>query len=58
MYENLKGKKLLIIGADVNDMEIVRTAQSLGIYTIAVDWTKDYSRSPAKMIAEEACDIN
>ena len=58
MYENLKGKKLLIIGADVNDMEIVRTAQSLGIYTIAVDWTKDYSRSPAKMIADEAWDIN
>jgi len=30
MYEELKGKKLLIIGADVNDMEIVRTAQAKG----------------------------
>lgn len=58
MYETLREKKLLIIGADVNDMEIVRTAKSMGVYTIAVDWTKDYLKSPAKMIADEAWDIN
>ena len=58
MYEGLKGKKLLIIGADVNDMEIIRTAKDMGIYTIAVDWTKDYSKSPAKKIADEAWDMN
>ena len=58
MYENLKGKKLLIIGADVNDMEIVRTAKLLGIYTIVVDWTTDYTKSPAKRIADEAWHMN
>ncbi len=58
MYEELKGKKLLIIGADVNDMEIVRTAKSMGIYTIAVDWNTDHKKSPAKQIADEAWDMN
>lgn len=58
MYENLKGKKLLIIGADVNDMEIVRTAKEMGIETIVVDWTTDYSKSPAKKIANKAWDMN
>lgn len=58
MYENLKNKKLLIIGADVNDMEIVRTAKEMGIYTIVVDWTTDYSKSPAKKIADKAWDMN
>lgn len=58
MYDNLNGKKLLIIGADVNDMEIVRTAESMGIHTIAVDWSTDHSRSPAKLIADEAWDMN
>lgn len=58
MYEYLKDKKLLVIGADVNDMEIVRTAQSMGVYTIVVDWTTDHSKSPAKLIADEAWDMN
>ena len=58
MYENLKGKKLLIIGADVNDIEIIKTAQSMGIYTIATDWSTDYSKSPAKRFADEAWDMN
>ena len=58
MHENLQGKKLLIVGADVNDIEIVRTAQSMGIYTIAMDWSTDYNKSPAKKIANEAWDMN
>lgn len=58
MYENLAGKKLLIIGADNNDSEIVRTAQSMGVYTIAVDWSTDRSKSPAKLLADEAWDLN
>lgn len=58
MYEDLKGKKLLIVGADMNDCEIVRAAQSLGVYTIAMDWSVDYKKSPAKLIADEAWDMN
>lgn len=58
MYENLKAKKLLVVGADVNDIEIVKVAQSMGIHTIAMDRSTDYSKSPAKLIADEAWDIN
>ena len=58
MFENLKGKKLLVIGADTNDREIVRTAQALGISTIVVDWNTDHSKSPAKLIADEAWDMD
>ena len=58
MYEGLKGKKLLIVGADVNDMEIIRTAQSMGVFTIASDWCTDYTKSPAKRLADAAWDIN
>lgn len=58
MYETLKGKKLLIVGADVNDMEIVRTAKAMGICTIVVDWTTDHTKSPAKKIADQAWDMN
>ena len=58
MYEDLRGKKLLIVGADMNDLEIVRTAQSMGVYTIAMDWSTDYTKSPAKRIADEAWDMN
>jgi len=58
MYESLVGKKLLVIGADVNDIEIVKTAQSMGVYTITVDWSTDYTKSPAKNISNEAWDMN
>ena len=58
MYEDLRGKKLLIVGADMNDCEIVRAARSLGVYTIAMDWSVDYKKSPAKLIADEAWDMN
>lgn len=58
MYENLQGKKLLIVGADMNDVEIVKTAQSMGVYTIAMDWSTDHEKSPAKKYADEAWDLN
>lgn len=58
MYEELKGKKLLIIGADVGDMEIIRTAHALGIYVISVDWSTGENRRPAKRIADEAWDMD
>ncbi len=58
MYENLKGKKLLIIGADMNDIEIVKAAQSMGVYVIAMDWSADHKKSPAKLVSDEAWDMN
>ncbi len=58
MYESLKGKKLLVVGADMNDIAIVKAAKSMGVYTIAMDWSTDYKKSPAKLVADEAWDIN
>ena len=50
--ENFKGKKLLITGGCRLAEDIVKTAQSMGIYTIVCDW-HDTHTSPAKLIADE-----
>ena len=52
MTSALKNKKLLIIGGDSFSVDIVKTAQSMGIYTIVTDWY-DTKRSPAKLVADE-----
>lgn len=51
MFNDLKGKKLLIIGANILECDIVRFAKAKGIYTIAADYKED---SPAKLIADKA----
>lgn len=58
MFENLAGKKLLIVGADANSVYIVEQAKKMGIYTVVADWYTDYSKCPAKVIADEAWDVN
>lgn len=58
MYEELKGKKLLVIGSDEGTSNIVRTAKELGIYTIAVDGNKMSVKTPAKQMADESWDID
>lgn len=55
---SLKGKKLLVIGGDVNDINIINTAHEMGVYVIATDRNTDYMKSPAKAIADEAWDID
>lgn len=50
--DNLKGKKLLILGGGLLSCDIVRYAKNLGVYTIVTDWY-DVKRSPAKLIADE-----
>ena len=52
MMSALKNKKLLIIGGDSFSVDIVKTAQSMGVYTIVTDWY-DTKRSPAKLVADE-----
>ena len=54
MYENLKGKKLLLLGSDSSDAEIVRTAHSLGVYVICADGKEKSIYTVAKNIADEA----
>lgn len=55
IYEDLRGKKLLILaGAGVHN-KVVRAAKEMGIYTIVTDYLED---SPAKLIADEAWMLN
>ena len=57
MSFNLQNKKLLILGGDSFSVDIVKTAQSMGVYTIVTDWY-DTKRSPAKLVADEYWDIS
>ncbi len=58
MFEEAEGKKLLIIGGETNIMNIVRQAKEMGVYTIVTERGNDYSKLPAKSIADEAWDID
>ena len=49
---DIRGKKLLILGANAIICEIVNAAKNLGVYTIATDYN-DISKAPAKLIADE-----
>ena len=57
MNFNLQNKKLLILGGDSFSVDIVKTAQSMGVYTIVTDWY-DTKRSPAKLVADEYWNIS
>lgn len=50
--ENLKSKKLLILGGTLISCEIVRQAKKMGIYVVVTDYNKPED-SPAKQIADE-----
>lgn len=52
---NIKGKKLLILGANAISCEIVEAAKALGVYTIATDYNP-VEKAPAKLIADEYWD--
>lgn len=57
MSFNLQNKKLLILGGDSFSVDIVKTAQSMGVYTIVTDWY-DTKRSPAKLVADEYWNVS
>ena len=57
MNFNLQNKKLLILGGDSFSIDIVKTAKSMGVYTIVTDWY-DVKRSPAKLVADEYWNIS
>ena len=56
-YNNLIGKRLLILGGMRFSCEIVKTARAMGIYTLVADYNK-IEDSPAKQIADEAVDVS
>lgn len=57
MVEELKGKRLLIMGGMRISCEIVRMAKSMGIYTIVADYNK-IKDSPGKQISDEAVNLS
>ena len=51
-------KKLLILGATYHEIDIIKCAHRKGIYVIVTDNNLDWSKSPAKYIADEAWNIS
>lgn len=58
MSDSLKNKRLLVIGGTDNEVTLVERAQSLGVYVVVADYNTDWSKSPAKKVADEAWDIS
>ena len=58
MFEEARGKKLLIIGGETNIKNIVDQAKEMGVYTIVTERGTDLSKLPAKAAADEAWDID
>jgi pyruvate carboxylase len=58
MDMDLKGKKLLILGGSSTEIEIVNAAKNMGIYTIVTDYYTDWTKAPAKYVADEAWDVS
>lgn len=52
-----KNRKLLILGGTANMIDLVKTAQRMGVYTIVTDWY-DTTKSPAKLVADECWNIS
>lgn len=55
--KELEGKKLLILSGSATSMDIVKAAQTLGVYAIVTDYY-DTTRSPAKLIADEYWNVS
>lgn len=58
MYEDVRGKKLLILGAYQSEMDIVKVARKMGVYTITTDNHTNWDEAPAKKISDEAWNIS
>ena len=58
MNMDLIGKKLLILGANITEIEIIKAAKEMGIYTIVTDNHTDWTNAPAKHVADEAWDVS
>ena len=58
MHKELKGKKLLILGATNSETTLVKRAQEMGVYVIVTDNHEDWTLAPAKYCADEAWNIS
>lgn len=57
MKQDLRGKRLLIMGGMRFSCEIVKKGQEMGIHTLVADYNK-LEDSPGKQIADEAVDLS
>ena len=57
IMEELKGKKLLVLGGSAYMVDPVLKAKSMGVHTIVTDW-HELGRSPAKRAADEYWNIS
>lgn len=55
MYEDIKGKKLLILGGTSASLDLVKNAKAMGIYTVVTD---DNETGVAKEIADETARVS
>lgn len=51
-------KKLLVISSDSNDKVFVEAAKEMGVYVVCCDRYEDWAISPAKLMADEAWNID
>ena len=58
MFEELNGKRLLILGATQDECEIVNAAREMGVYTITTDNHENWDDAPAKKISDDAWNIS
>lgn len=54
----ISGNKILILGGNYVETEIVKRAKRLGYYAIVTDNHEDWSLSPAKWVADEGWNIS
>lgn len=55
--EELKGKRILILGGGPLMVDPVLQARSMGVYTVVTDWN-EIDKSPAKRLADECWNIS
>lgn len=58
IFEESKGKRLLILGATMDDCQIVQAAKEMGVYTIVTAYHENWDDAPAKKLSDEAWDIS
>ncbi len=56
--KSLSGKRLLIVSSDGSDIEFVNAAKEMGVYTVCCDRYSDWTKSPAKLLADESWNID
>ena len=58
MNQDLKEKKLLVLGAYDTEKEIISEAHLMGVYVIVTDNHENWDDAPAKKVADEAWNIS